>query len=66
MAKEIEAGVPARDDYNNRAFDEYTNEELEWWVHLLTKRAQHRKNEEKRIKDLYDASVYKNMLKNRS
>lgn len=49
-------------DYKNKAWQQYTQEELGWWVHLLTKRAGHRDNEDKKAKDLYDAGNYQAML----
>lgn len=49
-------------DYKNKAWQQYSEEELQWWVHLLTKRANHRDNEEKKAKDLYDAGNYQAML----
>jgi hypothetical protein len=54
--------IPHANDYKNKAWQQYTEEELEWWVRLLTKRAGHRDNEEKRTKDLYDAGNYQAML----
>ena len=49
-------------DYNPGAWEAYTLAELGWWVHLLTKRAEHRSNPEKRAKDLHDASNYLAMM----
>lgn len=49
-------------DYKPEAWKQYTLGELGMWVHLLTKRAGHRSNQEKREKDLYDASNYLWML----
>jgi hypothetical protein len=49
-------------DYKNQAWQEYTEEELSWWVRLLTKRAGHRTDEAKKAKDLYDAGNYQSML----
>lgn len=49
-------------DYKPRAWEEYTAEELGWWVRLLTKRAGHRADAAKREKDLYDAANYQAML----
>lgn len=51
-----------QNDYKTSAWKEYTKEELEWWVRLLTKRASHRTDEDKKRKDLYDASNYQSML----
>ena len=41
---------------------QYTNEELSWWVTLLTKRSQHRMSKKKALKDLDDAKNYLWML----
>ena len=61
--REIPEGLKKhQNDYREGAWDEYTNEELEWWVRLLTKRATHRTNPEKKAKDLYDASNYQSIL----
>jgi len=49
-------------DYREGAWREYTAEELQWWVRLLTKRAGHRTNPEKRDKDLHDAANYQAIL----
>jgi len=53
---------PHQVDYKPRAWEAYTLAELGWWVHLLTKRAGHRSNAEKRAKDLYDAKNYLSMM----
>ncbi len=45
-------------DYLPKTWQNYTFSELGWWVHLLTKRAKHRKNPAKIKKDLYDARNY--------
>lgn len=50
-------------DYKPQAWETYTLAELGWWVHLLTKRAEHRDNAEKRAKDLYDARNYLDMMR---
>jgi hypothetical protein len=49
-------------DYKQQAWEMYSLYELGWWVHLLVKRAEHRSNEEKRMKDLYDAQNYLSMM----
>jgi hypothetical protein len=49
-------------DYKPEAWKNYTIAELGWWIHLLAKRSKHRNNQEKRKKDLYDASNYFWML----
>jgi hypothetical protein len=50
-------------DYRPNAWQEYTIEELGWWVRLLTKRSTHRADRVKREKDLGEAQVYADMLK---
>jgi hypothetical protein len=45
-----------------KSWKNYSDEELEWWIKLLRKRAEHRSDEEKRNKDLKDASNYALML----
>lgn len=52
-----------QEDYKPNAWQNYTLGELAMWVHLLRKRAEHRTNEEKKAKDLYDADNYLWMLK---
>lgn len=47
------------------AWKQYTDEELRWWVHLLTKRAGMRVPGEKKTKDLVDAVNYQAMLDSR-
>jgi hypothetical protein len=49
-------------DYKPQAWEAYTLAELGWWVHLLTTRAEHRDNPEKRAKDLYDARNYLDVM----
>lgn len=49
-------------DYNDRAWEQYSIQELGNWVHLLVKRASHRSDATKRAKDLYDAQNYLNMI----
>lgn len=44
------------------AWRQYTEEELEWWVKLLTKRAGMRTPGPKQDKDRYDAANYQEML----
>ena len=48
-------------NYSTNAYLFYSVTELEWWVKLLTKRAGHRSNVEKRDKDLKDAANYQLM-----
>jgi len=52
-------------DYKENAWNEYTMQELGQWVHLLSTRAQHRANGDKRVKDLYDAQNYLDMMQQR-
>lgn len=49
-------------DYKANAWESYSFQELGDWVHLLTKRAEHRDNPEKKSKDLYDAQNYMDMM----
>ena len=44
------------------AWQAYTLQELGAWVHLLAKRSQHRRDPEKRAKDLDDAQNYLSMM----
>ena len=62
MTKMPEGLKKHQKDYREGAWNEYTDEELRWWVHLLTMRAGHRSNPEKRDRDLYDASNYQSIL----
>lgn len=48
--------------YNDRAWEQYTLQELGNWVHLLAKRSTHRADSEKRAKDLTDAQNYLDMM----
>lgn len=50
-------------DYKPQAWEAYTMAELGMWVHLLSTRASHRDNAEKRAKDLYDARNYLDMMR---
>ena len=62
MAETPQQIVPHQADYKTKAWEMYSLAELGWWVHLLTKRAEHRQNAEKRAKDLYDAQNYLTMM----
>ena len=53
---------PHKDDYKNRAWENYSMQELGNWVHLLMKRSSHRSNPVKKRKDLYDAQNYLDMM----
>ena len=59
LPKELETHAP---DYIDRAWEQYSFDELGQFVHLLAKRATHRSNPEKRKKDLYDARNYLSMM----
>lgn len=49
-------------DYQPNAYHRYSMAELGQWVHLLSTRATHRANAEKRQKDLNDAQNYLDMM----
>lgn len=49
-------------DYKRHAWQQYTLMELGNWVHNLVKRATHRANGEKALKDLHDAKNYLGMM----
>lgn len=49
-------------DYREGAWNEYTMFELGMWVHVLTTRAAHRTDPEKKAKDLYDAQNYLSVM----
>jgi hypothetical protein len=49
-------------DYNDRAWEDYSLQELGRLVHLLAKRSTHRARAAKRDKDLYDARNYLRMM----
>lgn len=55
----IEKHIP---DYQPAAWEAYTLSELGNFVHLLAKRAEHRANKDKQIKDVYDAKNYLSMM----
>jgi len=55
MTSPIEKHQP---DYKENTWKNYSLFELGMWVHLFMKRSTHRKNEEKRKKDVYDAKNY--------
>lgn len=48
--------------YANKAWMQYSLQELGNWVHLLATRAGHRTNVEKKKKDLHDARNYWRMM----
>ena len=63
MDKELEQALKENQPkYHEKAWQDYTEQELEWWVKLFRKRADHRKDPEKRAKDLQDAKNYELML----
>ena len=49
-------------DYVRDSWKDYSLQELGSMVHLFAKRAGHRRNSEKRVKDMYDAQNYLNMM----
>jgi hypothetical protein len=49
-------------DYKKAAWEQYSLQELGMWVHLFVKRAGHRDNTDKKVKDLHDAQNYLNMM----
>ena len=49
-------------DYKAQAWEQYTMDELGHWVHLMSKRAEHRADPVKKAKDLYDARSYLSMM----
>lgn len=53
---------PHEGDYQRDAWQDYTAEELRWWVRLLRKRAEMRTDPTKAAKDRYDADNYEAML----
>jgi len=54
--------IPHQVDYKDGTWQDYTLYELGYWVHLLAVRSQHRSNPKKRVKDLYDAQNYLDMM----
>lgn len=62
MAATPQSCTNYQDDYHTQAWEGYTLAELGQWVHLFTKRAQHRTNFAKKDKDLLDAQNYLNMM----
>lgn len=51
-----------RGDYKDKAWEAYTFDELGHWIHLLTKRAEHRARTDKKEKDLTDAQNYLDIM----
>lgn len=65
MESKMETPESIRDrqlDYKDKAWEQYTPQELGNWVHLFLKRSQHRVDKEKAVKDITDAQNYLNML----
>ena len=63
---ETAAGLAAhKADHKPQAWEAYAVDEHGQWVHLLSKRAEHRDNEEKKAKDLHDAQNYLDMMQAR-
>lgn len=52
-------------DYKAKAWEAYSLFELGAWVHLFTKRAEHRSDLAKRKKDLHDAQNYLDMMQSK-
>ena len=63
MAKVPPEIVEHKDDYKDHIWEQYTLEELGYWVHLFCKRAGHRANQDKAQKDLHDAKNYLAMMR---
>lgn len=55
-------GYTDKPGYIRGSWDDYTMAELGQFVHLLSRRATHRENPEKRAKDLTDARNYWRMM----
>ena len=51
-----------KDEYYENIYQEYTEEELMWWILNLVRRSTHRCKREKALKDLDDAKNYLEML----
>ncbi len=49
-------------DYLKDIWEEYSQEEMMWWVTLLVRRSTHRSNNKKSLKDIHDAKNYLWML----
>lgn len=62
VKEDPESIQPHAGDYQPAAWRDYTQEELEWWVRLLNKRAGMRTDPQKAEKDRYDAANYQEML----
>jgi hypothetical protein len=63
MSKELDKMLGEHQSkFKVKSWKNYTDEELKWWIKLLRKRAEHRVDEEKKYKDLKDASNYELML----
>lgn len=65
MAKTPQSCQIYKSDYKASAWEAYTLAELGQWVHLFTKRAEHRTNFAKKDKDLRDAQNYLNMMQSK-
>lgn len=62
MAETPQGCVEHQPKYKAQAWEAYSLLELGAWVHLLTKRAEHRSDAAKRAKDLHDAQNYLDMM----
>lgn len=49
-------------DYKEKAYENYTENDLLWFTYLLLKRSTHRMKKEKAEKDVYDATSYLKMI----
>lgn len=65
MAETPQGCVDHQPNYKAKAWEAYSLFELGMWVHLLTKRAEHRNVPEKRAKDLHDAQNYLDMMQSK-
>lgn len=65
MAETPQDIMPPSEQVSSNAWELYTLAELGQWVHLLTKRAEHRTNFAKKDKDLQDASNYLAMMRSK-
>ena len=62
MSEITKALAQHANDYLPDAWRAYSPQELGNWIHLLLKRAGHRKDKAKRAKDIEDAQNYLHML----
>jgi len=62
MAETPQGCVDHQPQYKPKAWEAYSLSELGQWVHLLTKRAEHRSDPVKKAKDMHDAQNYLDMM----